>query len=258
MPDTPHTVFVSHAHADNALCDRYVQALRSRGLDVWYDRTNMQDGHFLSQEIEAQLRRRTAFVLLVTPASLASYWVRLEVGAFQNLAAQDPARLMLPVRIAECEMPLLMMGIKWIDGVSLGFDAGIDALAKALCAPGTPPLVPSPAPSESVGDLFMRGATLYSAGKHAEALAIYERALTLDPNNADAWAGKGFALTMLGRYNEALGAFERALAILERTLALSPNDPNIWASKSAVLRGLGRDAEADAALRRASELWRKN
>ncbi len=42
-----HTVFVSHAHADNALCDQYVTALRARGLDVWYDRTNMQDSHFL-------------------------------------------------------------------------------------------------------------------------------------------------------------------------------------------------------------------
>jgi hypothetical protein len=27
-------VFVSHEHADNELCDRYVTALRERGLDV--------------------------------------------------------------------------------------------------------------------------------------------------------------------------------------------------------------------------------
>ena len=81
-PRHPYTVFVSHAHADNTLCDSYVGALRARGLDVWYDRTNMQDGHMLSAEIEAELRARTAFVVLVTPASLASYWVRLEIGAF--------------------------------------------------------------------------------------------------------------------------------------------------------------------------------
>src|SRR5215469_1528338 len=122
-------VFVSHAHADNELCDRYVAALRARGLDVWYDRTNMQDGHFLSAEIERELERRTAFVVLLTPTSIASYWGNLEVAAFRSLAAQDPSRLMLPVRIAECKVPLLMAGIKWVDAVSMDFDAAVDAMA---------------------------------------------------------------------------------------------------------------------------------
>jgi TIR domain len=133
-------VFVSHAHADNVLCDRYVEALNKRGLDVWYDRTNMQDGHFLDEQISRELQQRSAFVLMVTPASLASYWVKLEVGAFQSLAAKDPSRLFLPVRMAECEMPLLMMGIKWIDAVSLGFEAAVNAMAVAL---GTPAVTPA-------------------------------------------------------------------------------------------------------------------
>src|SRR5215469_14396366 len=97
-------VFVSHAHADNVLCDRYVAALRARGLDVWYDRTSMQDGHMLSVEIERELERRLAFVVLLTPASIASYWVNLEVSAFRSLAAQDAERFMLPVRIADCKV----------------------------------------------------------------------------------------------------------------------------------------------------------
>lgn len=61
------TVFVRHAHADNELCDRYVAALSKRGLDVWYDRTNMQDGHILSTDIERELERRTALMVLLTP-----------------------------------------------------------------------------------------------------------------------------------------------------------------------------------------------
>lgn len=94
MPDqpapVPHTVFVSHAHADNALCNRYVEALRACGLDVWYDRTNMQDGQRLSEQIETQLEQRTALVVMLTPASLASYWVNLEVSGFRDLMAHNP------------------------------------------------------------------------------------------------------------------------------------------------------------------------
>ena len=43
--------FISHAHADNDLCDRYVSALRARGIDIWYDRDNTQNGHLLGSAI---------------------------------------------------------------------------------------------------------------------------------------------------------------------------------------------------------------
>ncbi len=139
MPDSsqPRTVFVSHAHADNDVCDRYVAALRARGLDVWYDRTNMQRGFMLSPQIETELEQRTAFVVMVTPASNASYWVKLETAAYRGLVAQDPTRLMLPVRVAECRMPLLLNALNWIDALTLGFDAAVAEIAAAL---GAPPL----------------------------------------------------------------------------------------------------------------------
>src|SRR6185437_1741075 len=112
-----HMVFLSHAHADNALCDRYVEALRARRLDVWYDRHNMQAGVSLSDDIERELHTRSAFVVMLTPASIASYWVKLEIGAFRDLASRDASRLMVPVRVGNCEVPLLLRGLKWIDAV---------------------------------------------------------------------------------------------------------------------------------------------
>jgi tetratricopeptide (TPR) repeat protein len=237
----PHTVFVSHSHADNDLCDRYVAALRSRGLDVWYDRTNMQDGHSLTDDIEAELRRRTAFVLMATPSSLASPWVRAEVAAFRFLAGQDVTRLLLPVRVADCEMPLLMMGIKWIDALALTFDAAIDALAVALRAHVQPS---SPTPHDA---LIAQVEVLRQRGKYAEALAACERALALDPSSTAAWSSKGAAMTEQGRYDEALVAHEQALT-------LDPNNIRAWNGKGYAMRRLGRIAESDAAYQRADEL----
>jgi TIR domain len=110
---TTRRVFISHAHADNALCDRYVAALRAQGVDVWYDRTNLQSGTALSAEIERELQARTAFVVVVllSPAAVASYWVRLEIDAYRALATRDSARLVVPVRIAPCEVPVLLRGL---------------------------------------------------------------------------------------------------------------------------------------------------
>ncbi len=58
--------FISHAHADNEICDRYAAALRAHGIDVWYDRDNAQVGHFLGDVIQRELDQRQAFVLLMT------------------------------------------------------------------------------------------------------------------------------------------------------------------------------------------------
>lgn len=147
---TYRPTFISHAHADNALCDRYAAALQQRGVDVWYDRHNIQGGQRLGKEIETQLERRSALVVLLTPASVASYWVDMEVSAFRDLAAHDPSRLLLPVRIADCPVPLLMRGLFWIDALSLPFEQAIDTIAAALVQPGAAPVSAPPSPSPAV------------------------------------------------------------------------------------------------------------
>ena len=45
------------------------------------------------------------------------------------------------------------------------------------------------------------------------ALLRYEQAIEQDPGSAKAWTGKGTALQQLERYEEALAAYDRALTI---------------------------------------------
>jgi tetratricopeptide (TPR) repeat protein len=51
------------------------------------------------------------------------------------------------------------------------------------------------------------------AGRHEEALADYDEALTIDPEYASAHASRGAALADLGRREEALAALDRALEL---------------------------------------------
>lgn len=88
---------------------------------------------------------------------------------------------------------------------------------------------------------------LRSQGRYEEALAAYDRALTLNPNFAAAWRNKGNALNDLKRYEEALAACENALA-------LEPQSAHGWRGKAVALKGLGREAEAQDARARAKEL----
>ena len=143
----PRATFMSHAHADNAICAQYATALRARGIDVWIDLVDAQVGHSLSGGITQQLERRSALLLMVTAASNASYWVELERDNFIHLWADKSThvvdgveRVILPVRLNASPIPAAVRGFLGIDAVGKPFAQVVDEIARALGA------VPSDAP----------------------------------------------------------------------------------------------------------------
>jgi hypothetical protein len=60
-----------------------------RGVPLYYDRTNLQVGHGLDKALEQELIRARALVVLVTSATLKSFWVIALVG-YSILTATMP------------------------------------------------------------------------------------------------------------------------------------------------------------------------
>jgi tetratricopeptide (TPR) repeat protein len=92
-----------------------------------------------------------------------------------------------------------------------------------------------------------RAIAYFDSKRYEEALAIYEQALRLDPNNAAAYSGKGDTLRQLNRETEALAAYGQALR-------LDPNDSTIYSSKGDIHRSLFQYEEALAAYGQALRL----
>jgi arylsulfatase A-like enzyme/Tfp pilus assembly protein PilF len=101
------------------------------------------------------------------------------------------------------------------------------------------PLLPEP--SNHLGVLLAR------RGKLDEALARFEAATLLDPNNAKAWSNRANALRGLGRLEEAALAYRRAAE-------LSPRDPDPLNGLGVLAVQAGRTEEAAALFRRALSL----
>jgi serine/threonine protein kinase/Tfp pilus assembly protein PilF len=106
-------------------------------------------------------------------------------------------------------------------------------------------------------ELFSRGVlTLRLASRDApdRAISMFEKALALDPDYAQAWAGLGGAYQLKGTFLNLPELLEKAIVCEERALALDPDlaDAHTW--KGAALLSLGRVDEAIASLEYATVL----
>ncbi|TRU25345.1 MAG: tetratricopeptide repeat protein [Microcystis aeruginosa Ma_MB_S_20031200_S102] len=94
---------------------------------------------------------------------------------------------------------------------------------------------------------YKRGNALGNLGRFEQAIASYDRALEIKPDDPDAWNNRGSALGNLGRLAEAIASYDRALEI-------KPDDHYAWNSRGVTLNNLGRYEEALASSDKALEI----
>jgi len=92
-------------------------------------------------------------------------------------------------------------------------------------------------------DWFHRGQTHQAMGRYEEAVAAYDKAVTLDPGYAEAWSHMGLSLSVLGKLNESEDSFSRALS-------LAPEDMSIYYYQALARNGTGNRAGALESLER--------
>ncbi len=89
----------------------------------------------------------------------------------------------------------------------------------------------------------------------SRAIELFERAVSLDPNHALAWAGLADShARRLDVFDADLATGQRALQLADRAVALGPQLPESHKARGYVLANLGRTQEAMGAYRRALEL----
>jgi tetratricopeptide (TPR) repeat protein len=236
-------IFVSHSHSDNTFCQALVQALRDAEADVWYDEHNL-GAVKIRKEIEQELRKRLVFLVILSPQALTSQWVEDECDWAYDLYKQEPQRVILPIiakDITYADIWLFLRPFKRIE------DEGCKALSQMECMRRTlgalqltpigqpsPPLSPT---GFSIDDLITQGKALQAQSKHQDALAFFQVATTLTPQNEDAWLQRAYVLDDLQRYEEALICYDK-------TLTITPQYATCLVSKGLTLIHLKRYAEA--------------
>jgi tetratricopeptide (TPR) repeat protein len=99
-------------------------------------------------------------------------------------------------------------------------------------------LAPPAIGQKSANELVNEGNDLsHNKAQYEESLKLFDEAITLEPNNAGAWDGKGYLFIYLGRYKDAMNCYDKCLE-------LNPEDPWYWDCKGYVHNYLGEFEEA--------------
>jgi TolB-like protein/Flp pilus assembly protein TadD len=97
---TAPDIFLSYNREDQAVASRYAEAFAAEGLNVWWD-TALRSGEAYDEVTEAALRAAKAVVVLWSPRSVVSRWVRAEA------TIADRCKTLVPVTIEPCERPIM-------------------------------------------------------------------------------------------------------------------------------------------------------
>ena len=93
-------VFLSYNHADTATARCFAEGFEREGFSVWWDQ-RLKSGEAYDEVTEQALKNAKAVVVLWSPRSVVSRWVRAEA------TIADRCKTMVPVMIEPCERPIM-------------------------------------------------------------------------------------------------------------------------------------------------------
>lgn len=93
-------IFISYSSEDRTAARYFAECFEKEGLSVWWDAA-LRSGETFDEVIEAELKAAKAVVVLWSPRSVASRWVRAEV------TIADRRHKLAPITIEPCDRPII-------------------------------------------------------------------------------------------------------------------------------------------------------
>lgn len=108
-------VFLSYAHKDFEVARNIAEQLKAYGVSLWYDEWELKPGDSIVKSIETTITSSDYIVILLSPNSVKSKWVQQEISMALTHELTKRDVVIIPVVIADCEIPSSLKNIKGID-----------------------------------------------------------------------------------------------------------------------------------------------
>ena len=99
------SVFLSHSRVDKPFVRRLAQDLSNHGINCWLDEAELNVGDNLTEKITNELEKVRYLAVVLSPDSVVSPWVKLEVDVALSWEAANKQIKVLPILYRHCEAP---------------------------------------------------------------------------------------------------------------------------------------------------------
>jgi hypothetical protein len=100
-----YSCFISYSTKDQAFADRLYADLQNKGVRCWFAPHDVQGGRKLHEQIDEAIRLHDKLLLILSPHSMESEWVKTEIAKARKREVRDlegvlKRRVLFPIRLA--------------------------------------------------------------------------------------------------------------------------------------------------------------
>lgn len=131
MPDI--RAFICHASEDKLVVRRLAEFVAQQGADVWLDEKEIKVGDSIVQKVSEGLENASHLIVVLSANSVTKPWVTKELSAALMRQLGQRSVAVLPLRLDNSPLPMLLADIKYADSRSnleSGFQELIDAMLR--------------------------------------------------------------------------------------------------------------------------------
>ena len=125
--ENQRSTFISYSRINETFALELAKELKSTGYLVWLDQLDIPTGARWDDEIEKALDKCSIFLAILTPAFIESDNAKDEIGY-----AIDHGKRILPVLLEECEIPLRLTRIQYVDFTKMDYRDGLNSAKELL------------------------------------------------------------------------------------------------------------------------------
>lgn len=104
------TVFISYSRSDSGFVNDLANWLRTAGCTVWQDTSGLRGGETWASGIDQAVRVSEVFIVVLSPASSTSEWVRKE-----TLLAMNLHKPIVPILLRDTDLPVQLVDLQFVD-----------------------------------------------------------------------------------------------------------------------------------------------
>jgi hypothetical protein len=94
-----YSCFISYSTKDQEFADRLYADLQNKGVRCWFTPHDIQAGKKIHEQIDEAIRRYERLLLILSPNSMKSPWVKTEIRKARKREIEEKRRVLFPVSI---------------------------------------------------------------------------------------------------------------------------------------------------------------